>query len=170
LTGGGRELAVWLDGNFFRQNSLKAEGWQALGEIKLAAGNHTLEVVSGPGEEGAAARYGQILLTGARAFSPPPYGLLASGDSITLFSPSPNAVIGPRTEVRATATGNISRVDFYVDEKLLKRLPTPPYEFIWDSGQLKAGRHVLQMNGLGRAGQILSNLAIEVEFSREAKP
>jgi hypothetical protein len=168
LAGGSRDTAVWIDGNFLAHTDTgRPDGWQHVGKIKLAAGVHTIEVVSGQGKEGAAACYGQILLTTSSSFRPPPQAIFDVADSLSLLTPVQGEAIGPRTEVLATAAGNVSRVDFYVDGQLSRRLVTPPYSFNWDSGRLQEGPHLLRLEGMNRAGQTLVSLEIEVYFSRK---
>jgi len=169
--GRGREVAVWTDGSFFAKIAPGSpDGWQRLGRIRLAPGNHLIELVSGAGREGAAARYGQIIFTTTSSFRPPPKGRLEIADSISLLTPKWGDKIGARTEVSGTAAGNVARVDFYADEILLRRFTSPPFSFIWDSGRLSEGTHTLRMAGIGRAGQPIAVLEVEVEFAKEKSP
>jgi hypothetical protein len=170
LAGGrGREIGVWIDGSFFAGIEAKRpDGWQHLGKIRLTPGLHRMEIVSGAGGEGAAAIYGQILLTPTSSFRPPPRGRLELANSLMLFSPKQGEKIGPRTEVFGTAAGNITRVDFFVDDKLLRRFTTPPFSFTWDSGRLSEGKHILRMVGMGGTRRPLMALEVEVEFVKES--
>jgi len=165
LAGGrGRELAIWVDGGLFaRINPRLPDGWQRLGRIRLKAGAHKIELVAGNGPEGAAARYGQLLLLASTSLRPPSQGILDIANSLSLSSPKNGQVLGPRTQVYGSAAGNIARVDFYVDDTLLKRFVSPPYKFDWDSAKLTEGRHVLRMIGSNRANQPLAELNIQVE-------
>lgn len=164
--GRGREIGAWVDGSFFAKiNPKYPDGWQRLGRLRLAAGGHRIELVSGVGPEGAAAQYGQLMLTAISSFTPPPGGRLEMANSLSLFSPRAGAVLEKQTRVAGTAAGNISRVDFFVDDTLLRRFTTPPFSFVWDTGRLKEGKHLLRMIGMSRANQPLAVLQIEVERS-----
>jgi len=169
LVGGrGRQVALWVDGSFFAGiHPLRPDGWQHLGRIRLSRGVHRVELVCGTGPESAAARHGQLLLTAISSLRPPPQGRLEIANSLALFSPRQGERIGPRTEVSGTAAGNIARVDFYVEGTLLRRFTTPPFSFTWDSGRLSEGRHLLGMVGMGRVGQVLASLEVEVDFAKE---
>lgn len=168
LVGGrGRDVNLRIDGAFFAGvDKDEPDGWQQLGKVRLARGFHTIEVVSGSGPDDAVARYAQVLITDKDSFRPPMQGVLNLQTTLMLFSPEPDAVVEGRTEVIGSAAGNISRVDFYADDKLLRRFTTPPFVFDWDVRRLKAGKHTLRMMGIGRTTEPVGMLEVEVEVKR----
>jgi len=95
---------------------------------------------------------------------------LPIANSVSLLLPMQGQKIGSRMEVLASAAGNISRVDFTIDGKLIKRLNKSPYNFTWSASRLSDGPHKFRLEGYGRSSRMLTMLEIDIIKESQTQP
>ena len=85
------------------------------------------------------------------------------GFSVRIVEPKPGDIpIGEttiRAEVTAPRPGDVERVEFFVDDKLVYSAPEPPYQAVFDFGK-KGGARVVRVVARHRDGPAVSDFVI----------
>jgi len=160
----GSDLEVLVDG---KRTALipgaTPDGWQRAGSVRLGGGEHFVQVRSLRTPGGGRAGYAQVILTSDSRFRPTWPSVLDTYNSLSLLRPQPGATVSGIIEVAGTATGNVERVQFVVDSTVQRTASTPPYQFRWDSRQVKDGEHTLKLKALNRKGEELFSVEAPVQ-------
>jgi hypothetical protein len=142
------------------------DGWQCVGRVRLDAGRYRVSLVSepGPGDASLAApRYAAVVLTADSAYRPPGDQVVDIFNYLTCLSPLPNDILSGIAELRATAAGNLTAVEFSLDGTLIRRVSGPPFSLSLSTARFANGAHTLRLEGVDRAG--LTGLALEVPIT-----
>jgi thermitase len=89
----------------------------------------------------------------------------ATPPTIAILQPSINAVVSGTVSVLVEANdngGKVSRVDFYVDNRLTASSTTAPYTMKWNTRKISAGMHVLRCKAYDSAGNLGSSNEVTV--------
>jgi len=90
--------------------------------------------------------------------------------STTVTSPGSGSTVGGTVVVTASAADNssVSKVELYVDGKLLSTDTTSPYSYSWNSSNYTNGSHSLFTRAYDTAGNIGNSATIAVNVSNSA--
>lgn len=163
----GSALQVLLDGRRVGTiNATAPDGWQKVGTVMLDDREHAISVQTPGG--GSPAGYAEVLLTTDSRLALPAPVTLDIYNSVSALYPAPGQVLSGVVDVRATATGNVDRVQLAVDGVAQRAGGAPPYLFRWFTRQVADGPHTLELQGFDRLGNLMLSVQVPVIVANRA--
>jgi hypothetical protein len=160
----GGAIRVAVDGRELKATAAAAaDGWQSLGTFDIARGRHEVTLTS---SDAAGPGCAQVLISRDRNLAPPEGVVCDLFNSLIAVAPAAGQTVSGLVDIEATASGNISVVECYADEKLVGRERRPPYRFRWNARRATPGPHAIELRALDHAGELLLTTTLAVEVGK----
>jgi len=160
----GGAIRVAVDGRELKPTAAAAaDGWQSLGTFDIARGRHEVTLTS---SDAAGPGCAQVLISRDRNLAPPEGVVCDLFNSLIAVAPAAGQTVSGLVDIEATASGNISVVECYADEKLVGRERRPPYRFRWNARRATPGPHAIELRALDHAGELLLTTTLAVEVGK----
>jgi len=140
-----QSVAFLLDGSLIVNKT--SPPWRALFE-DCSIGTHEVKVIAKT-EAGFASSSMQV-----EVVSPP---------TIIVTSPSNNSVISGVVTIAIDVEGQVSRVDFYIDNKLIASKTSPPWHVTLDTSLESEGEHTITVKACNSYGESTSKIFVIIK-------